>query len=276
MDFHDVMGKLDGYFPKAKLFTNESSFFDYLDELNKGKHPIDYLVVCTPNHLHERHVLAGLSAGSAVICEKPLCLTHDELRHIAAHSIETGLPVYTIMQLRFHEEVLRLKNFVDSHSPGHRFNVKLSYFTPRGNCYDSSWKSDPEKSGGILMNIGIHLFDLISCIFGAPTQSELISNQPRCAEGIFLSKNASIHWRLGIDLPGNTIGSVQTTQPIRLIEVNNEVFDLSVYSADLHTKSYRAILNGTGFGISDAEIGLKTLFEHETLSIENIYLGPKP
>lgn len=275
MDLHDALGKLDGFFPRAQFFTTESSFFGYLADQNNDARSVDYLVVCTPNHLHEKHVLAGLSAGSAVICEKPLCMTQEELRHITARSTETGLPVYTIMQLRFHEEVMRLKKFVDSQSADHLFNVKLSYFTPRGAWYDSSWKSDSEKSGGILMNIGIHLFDLMAWIFGEPTKTEMIQNEHRYAEGILRSANASIHWKLGIDLPG-TDGSVQTTQPIRLIEVNNELFDLSVYSADLHTKSYRAILNGTGFGISDAEIGLKTLFELETLSIENIYLGPKP
>jgi len=265
MDHHDAMGKLDEYFPKAKLFTEESTFFEYLSVENNGNQPMDYLVVCTPNHLHEKHILAGLSIGSAVICEKPLCLTQEELNTIEIKSLATGLPVYTIMQLRLHEEVLRLKDFVGAHSPAHRFDVKLSYFTPRGNWYDSSWKSDAEKSGGILMNIGIHLFDLMAWIFGAPVQTKMISSEQRYAEGILQTDMANIHWKLGIDMPG-AVGSVQTTQPIRLIEVDGELFDLSVYSADLHTQSYSAILKGNGFDVIQTALGMSTLFDIRNLT----------
>ena len=38
--------------------------------------------------------------------------------------------------------------------------------TPRGNWYKYSWKGDENKSGGLLYNIGIHLFDLINFLFG--------------------------------------------------------------------------------------------------------------
>ena len=37
--------------------------------------------------------------------------------------------------------------------------IFINYITPRGNWYDYSWKTDETKSGGILLNIGIHLFD---------------------------------------------------------------------------------------------------------------------
>src|SRR5207244_4635647 len=32
-------------------------------------------VICTPNHLHESHVVAALAAGLHVMCERPLVLT---------------------------------------------------------------------------------------------------------------------------------------------------------------------------------------------------------
>jgi len=47
----------------------------------------------------------------------------------------------------------------------HRLNIKdlidLSYITSRGKWYFISWKGDPEKSGGIATNIGIHFFDML-------------------------------------------------------------------------------------------------------------------
>lgn len=261
MDPHDAMGKVDAYFPLAKFFTDSDEFFAFLRASNKGNQKIDYLVVCTPNHLHTEHVVAGLTAGSAVICEKPLCLDAEELALIKEHSQLTGLPVYTIMQLRFNNEVLRLKELVEQAPKNHRFDVKLSYFTPRGQWYDASWKSDPSKSGGILMNIGIHLFDLMAWIFGKPSQTQLIENQPRFAEGKLDTAKAKIHWKLGIDLPGGSGNTIQTTEPIRLLEVDGDFFDLSIYEKNLHTTSYEAILAGNGFNINDASLGLNTPFQ---------------
>ena len=259
MDLHDALGKVDAYFPDAKLFTEEEAFFQFIVDQNTTARKIDYLVVCTPNHLHHRHVLAGLAAGTAIICEKPLCLTAEELMDIQQQSDHHHLPVYALMQLRFHEEVLRLKKDVDA-KPDHCFRVEVSYFTPRGAWYDTSWKADPQKSGGIRMNLGIHLFDLMSWIFGEPQETRLVQDRPRYAEGYLSSSRAHIHWKLGLDLPGAESG-VQATEPIRVIEVEGNTYDLSIYNTDLHTQSYHAILAGKGFIIDDASLPLQLHFK---------------
>ena len=48
----------------------------------------DVLHVCTPNHLHERHALAGFAAGAHVLCEKPLATSVAAAERMieAAHS----------------------------------------------------------------------------------------------------------------------------------------------------------------------------------------------
>src|SRR5271166_3661662 len=43
---------------------------------------INTLVIATRHHLHANEVLAGLRAGKHVFCEKPLCLSEEELRSI--------------------------------------------------------------------------------------------------------------------------------------------------------------------------------------------------
>ena len=46
------------------------------------KTSIDYLVVCSPNYLHEEHCYAGLKLNADVICEKPLTLTIESLHNL--------------------------------------------------------------------------------------------------------------------------------------------------------------------------------------------------
>jgi UDP-N-acetyl-2-amino-2-deoxyglucuronate dehydrogenase len=70
-DIADTVGILDAYFPECAFFLEEFAFYDFLLDTC----PVDYIVVCSPNHLHEAHCYAGLKLNATVICEKPLALT---------------------------------------------------------------------------------------------------------------------------------------------------------------------------------------------------------
>ena len=59
-----------------------------------------------------------------------------------------------------------------------RAQVNLSYITRRGPWYQVSWKGDPQKSGGVAMNIGIHFFDLLLWLFGTCQRSEVHLHTP--------------------------------------------------------------------------------------------------
>src|SRR5262245_20308441 len=55
------------------------------DALSRAK--ADILVVATPTPLHTQHVIAGLSAGLHVLCEKPLAVSRQDAQQMrdAAH-----------------------------------------------------------------------------------------------------------------------------------------------------------------------------------------------
>ena len=71
--------------------------------------------------------------------------------------------------------------------------VVLTYITSRGRWYNSSWKGDDGKPGGVATNIGIHFFDMLTCVFGPAAQAMLHlrddtvppdpsnATRPRCA-----------------------------------------------------------------------------------------------
>ena len=44
--------------------------------------------------------------------------------------------------------------------------LNIKYFTYRGNWYFKSWKNTKNHSGGLLVNIAIHFFDILLWIFG--------------------------------------------------------------------------------------------------------------
>ena len=88
-DPYDGVGIIDSFFPNAKFFVEFERFDRHVDKLIREGVKIDYLVVCSPNYLHDAHVRYGLRIGVDVICEKPLVLNSwnvDALKEIEANS----------------------------------------------------------------------------------------------------------------------------------------------------------------------------------------------
>src|ERR1700709_636743 len=109
IDKNDSVGILDSYFPKAEFFTEFERFDRHLEKLKRAGTPIDYVVVCTPNYLHDAHIRFGLRIGANVICEKPAVLNPWNLEALLQMEAESTNKVYGILQMRLHPAILRLK-----------------------------------------------------------------------------------------------------------------------------------------------------------------------
>ena len=141
------------------------------------------------------------------------------------------------------------------------YDIDLSYITSRGNWYFISWKGDVQKSGGVATNIGIHFFDMLSWIFGDTTKNIVHISQPNKAAGYLELENARVRWFLSIDsndLPDAAEAAGKRT--FRSIMIEGEEIEFSEGFGELHTESYKEILNGKGFGLQDARQSVITAF----------------
>jgi UDP-N-acetyl-2-amino-2-deoxyglucuronate dehydrogenase len=165
---------------------------------------------------------------------------------------ETGKKVNTILQLRLHDKIIDLKKIVQN-SNNEIFNVDLTYITSRGLWYNASWKGDNSKSGGISTNIGIHFFDMLYWVFGKNIEMKTISHNSTSASGLIIFEKAKVNWFLSInseDLPESV--KIENKKTFRSILINGKEFEFSDGFTDLHTTSYKNILNNKGFGLEDA------------------------
>lgn len=253
LDPSDSVGVLDSYFPDAFFFTEMERFDRFLEKEKYKGQPLDYLVVCSPNYLHDAHVRFGLKHNADVICEKPLVLNHWNINPLIDLEAKSGRKVYNILQLRLHPEVKRLINYIDSLPKNNPLDVELTYITPRGNWYYSSWKGDESKSGGLMTNIGIHLFDLLSWIWGDAKEVKLHQNTFDRAAGSLKFENVHVKWFLSISK------NLEFEGPSRTIKIDSQIFDFTKGFENLHTLSYKKILCNTGFGISEVVKSIKLL-----------------
>jgi UDP-N-acetyl-2-amino-2-deoxyglucuronate dehydrogenase len=125
--------------------------------------------------------------------------------------------------------------------------VKIEYITARGNWYFNSWKGRMEKSGGIVTNIGIHLFDLLIWLFGPVEGVELHQYNKKKASGMMELRDASVSWMLSVDendLPSDSIQNGRRYH--RKLLIDGVEYRLDNGMEDLHTACYREILSGSG------------------------------
>ena len=243
LDPHDSVGVLDSYFPDCRFFTEFERFEQFLDPYhNGGVCPIDFLVVCSPNYLHDAHIRFGLRIGASVICEKPLVIDPHNLTPLLELEEKSVGNIYPILQCRLHPDVQELKDLHNRYTGHDPFQIAITYNTPRGPWYSQSWKGDERKSGGLIMNIGVHLLDLMCWVFGGYESQCIMQHSSSSIIGQINFRGAEVYYSL-------SIRSKHNIPYKREIDVNQSEFiiDLTRGFQDLHTQAYRDILDGNGF-----------------------------
>jgi UDP-N-acetyl-2-amino-2-deoxyglucuronate dehydrogenase len=252
LDNFDSVGVIDSYFPDADFFSEFERFDRHIDKLRRSENPIDFVSICSPNYLHDAHIRFGLRNEADVICEKPIVLNPWNVDALNQIESESERRIYTILQLRLHPSIIALKNKIDADTSGKSYNIDLAYITSRGHWYYSSWKGDVAKSGGIATNIGIHFFDVLMWIFGDVKQNVVHQLEHDRASGFLELEKANVRWFLSINadtLP--EASSKEGKRTFRELSIDGESFEFSDGFTDLHTDSYRGILNGNGFGLDE-------------------------
>jgi len=248
LDKNDSVGILDSYFPEADFFIEFERFDRHIEKLRRKGINTDFVSVCSPNYLHDSHIRFGLRVGANVICEKPIVLNPWNIDALAEIEKETGNKIFTILQLRLHPAIIKLKEKIAAEPKDKTHIVELDYITSRGHWYYTSWKGDIQKSGGIATNIGVHFFDMLMWIFGDVKGNIVIEHTKDTASGTLELQKATVKWRLSIDtaqLPAEAIAGGKRTY--RALNIDGESFEFSDGFTELHTKSYEQILAGNGF-----------------------------
>tara|TARA_R110002111_G_scaffold164386_3_gene230591 strand:- start:51298 stop:52263 length:966 start_codon:yes stop_codon:yes gene_type:complete len=273
VDPHDSVGILDSYFPEARFFTEIERFDRFLEKRrhSDSANSVDYVSICSPNYLHDAHTRLAFRVKAHAICEKPLVINPWNLQQLEELEQEHQRKVFTVLQLRLHPRLLELKRVLQQESPFQRKDICLSYVTRRGFWYHNSWKGSEEKSGGLVMNIGIHFFDILLWLFGQMERIHVHRSSKTKMAGCLELERARVRWLLSID-PDDVPEEIRNRggYAYRSLTMDGEEIDLSHDFTDLHTEVYRDILSGGGFGIQDAASAIDLVY-----AIRNTVVTPE-
>lgn len=133
---------------------------------------VDAVVITAFSSLHATIALQALEAGKPVLLEKPIALSLQEAQKLAALSEEKALPVLVCHQMRYRPFFREVKRRIEAGSFGRILYGSVSLNIRRDEQYyaEASWRGSWEHDGGMLMNQGTHLLDLLLWYMGEPTQ----------------------------------------------------------------------------------------------------------
>lgn len=136
--------------------TDESAVFD-----DPG---INAVVITTPHSSHAALTARALSAGKAVLVEKPLALTRDELNSVVQARNES----FAFFQVGFNRRFAPMTASLCRHLvplPGPK-NVLMR--VNAGQLAEDSWQREPDEGNGRILGELCHFVDLARFLIGVP------------------------------------------------------------------------------------------------------------
>jgi inositol 2-dehydrogenase len=128
---------------------------------------VDAVVIATPTSTHHDLVVAAAKAGKAIFCEKPLALTLEETRSMLEVVARAQVPLQVGFMRRFDAAYQRAKTLIADGQIGYPVTFKSLSRDPF--CPPSNYM-DPAKSGGLILDMAIHDFDLARWLMGSEVE----------------------------------------------------------------------------------------------------------
>jgi len=129
---------------------------------------IDIVSVCTPNTYHFQPTVDALKAGKHVLVEKPMAVSVDEARKMAAAAKRAAKKLMIGQTARFNPQSKALKTFMDSGAVGDVYYARAMALRRRGIPGWGAFTSKELSVGGPVFDIGVHILDLTLWLMGFP------------------------------------------------------------------------------------------------------------
>jgi len=141
-------------------------YFENYQQLLKV--PLDVLFVCLPNYLAPEVTIAGLEKDLHVFCEKPPGRTVSDVRRVMGVEKEhPGSILKYGFNHRYHHSVQEALRIIRSGELGEIVNMRGVYGKSKVIPFSGGWRAERRYAGGgILLDQGIHLVDLMRLFCG--------------------------------------------------------------------------------------------------------------
>lgn len=170
---------------------------------------IHFIDICTPNDSHKDIIFEALKNNKVIYCEKPLAESYKSALEIADAVKKSGVENAVALIYRFVPAVRLIKEEIEEKSIGDiiDFKIKLYHKSYLNENKKASWRTGAASGGGALLDLGVHLVDIIHFTLG---DIEEVS----CKNRIFFKDRTSVDEisECKLKLENNTTGTLEVSR----------------------------------------------------------------
>ena len=166
--------------PKARALADRFDVPDVCTDIEDllETEDLNAIVVATPNHLHEPHVLSAIAAGVDVLVERPLALTSRGAERILTAAQKANRKVFVANNHRFRSDVQALAGFLRGGELGKLTGMRAGAYHHRRP--EQGWRTRRvESGGGSFFDYGLPLLDLAMWLSDFPEPERVVATMDR-------------------------------------------------------------------------------------------------
>lgn len=143
---------------------NLKIYHDWNELINDGE--IDIVSIVTPPSLHAEMACAAMKAGKHVLLEKPAAISEESALQILNTQKVTGMVITVNHMIRYNPIIQRFMELGQSGILGKLRHVVVNNYAQDAALPSDHWFWKEEMSGGILIEHGVHFFDIVNALSG--------------------------------------------------------------------------------------------------------------
>lgn len=138
-----------------------------IEEVLKDKE-VHFIDICTPNDSHYEIVKKTVQYGKAIYCEKPLSSNGNDAMEMAKIVKENNIINSVALVDRFMPALSLLKRELEKETIGEiiDFKVRTYHDSYLNEKKKGTWRTEKKSGGGALLDLGVHLIDMIQFTIG--------------------------------------------------------------------------------------------------------------
>lgn len=129
---------------------------EWFESLDSMLPHVDAVTIAVPNHMHADCCLAAVRAGRAVLVEKPLIISTEQLTRLEPELLAADVPVHVGFRLRWNPQLVRLRESL-------KRPVEIECIYEMGIerlAAGKNWTRQVARTGGAFFTLGVHMLDL--------------------------------------------------------------------------------------------------------------------
>jgi predicted dehydrogenase len=220
----------------SNVFNAKKAYGNY-EDLYKDE-DVDIIYIATPHAFHFENTMAAINAGKAVLCEKPMALSHDQVKQMVNLARQKKVFLMEAIWTNFMPHLEKTVDITAQKAFGvlkhisAEFCFKASY-NPEGRLFN------PDLGGGSLLDIGIYPVYLCLKLLGVP--DKISATQVKADTGVDLETAIEFTYKNGSS--AKLLSSFGKTKPSAAL-LKYEYAEVKLHSRFHETDQMQITSNG--------------------------------